>query len=69
MDVTESYSLAGITIVISNSIGLLCVLLIPIDIFLTTYKNDQIDKIAEIIKLDRNYFQVLMLSKYKIIKK
>jgi hypothetical protein len=44
------------------SVGLLCVLLIPIDIFLTTYKHEKIDKIAEIIKFDSNYFQQIMFS-------
>ena len=46
--------------------ALLCVLLIPIDIFLTTYKDEKIDKIAEMIKIDRSYFQQIMLSKISI---
>ena len=48
------------------TIGLLCVLLIPIDIFLTTYKSQNLDKLAEMIKLDRSYFEGVMLSKIKI---
>jgi hypothetical protein len=48
------------------TMALLCVLLIPIDIFLTTYKDEKIDKIAEMIKIDRSYFQQIMLSKISI---
>jgi len=61
VDQTDSYPLATFTIVVSMSIGLLCVLLIPIDIFLTTFKDEKIDKLAEMIKLDRTYFQQIML--------
>ncbi len=64
MDPTDSYPLATFTIVIGMSVGLLCVLLIPIDIFLTTYRNENIDKLAGMIQLDRSYFQTIMLSKY-----
>ncbi len=62
MDSTDNYFLASITVTLSMSVGLLCVLLIPIDIFLTTYKHEKIDKIAEIIKFDSNYFQQIMFS-------
>jgi hypothetical protein len=60
----QSPILATFTVVIGMSIGLLCVLLIPIDIFLTTYRSDRIDKLAEMIKLDRSYFQQIMLCKF-----
>jgi|LauGreDrversion4_2_1035121.scaffolds.fasta_scaffold2587898_1 hypothetical protein len=46
VDPTESYPLATLTIVISMSIGLCSVLLIPIDIFLITYKGDTVANIS-----------------------
>lgn len=46
------------------SIGLLCILLIPIDIFLITYKEKNLSNISEIIKLDIDYFQGIMLIIY-----
>jgi hypothetical protein len=46
VDPTESYPLATLTIVISMSIGLCSVLLIPIDIFLITYKGDTVANIT-----------------------
>jgi hypothetical protein len=59
VDKTESYSLAAFTVVIGMSIGLMCVLLIPIDIFLTTSDDA---KFAEIIKIDKNYLGQIMMS-------
>jgi hypothetical protein len=46
VDPTESYPLATITIVISMTIGLICILLIPIDIFLITFKGDTVSNIS-----------------------
>jgi hypothetical protein len=64
VDPTDSYPLATFTVVIGMTVGLLCVLLIPIDIFLTTTHNSQnIQKISEIIKIDKSYFQTIMYSK------
>jgi len=63
VDKTETFSLATFTVTISMSIGLLCVLLIPIDIFLVTHKEDSINSI-----LDRNYLQNVFFSKHNIFK-
>jgi len=63
VDPTDSYPLATFTVVIGMTVGLLCVLLIPIDIFLTTHNSQNIEKITEIIKIDRSYFQTVMYSK------
>jgi hypothetical protein len=60
VDKTDSYSLATITVVIAMSIGLICVLLIPIDIFMTTSKDAE--KLSGIYKVDTNYFKTIMTS-------
>ncbi len=65
VDPTDNYFLASITFTLSMSVGLLCVLLVPIDIFLTTYKHEKIDKIVEIIKFDTSFFQQIMFSNIK----
>jgi len=60
VDPTESYSLAGITVVLTMSIGLLCVLLIPIDVFLVSYKESSINN----IQINRDYLKDIMYLLY-----
>ena len=63
VDPTESYPLATITIVISMTIGLICILLIPIDIFLISYKGDTFSNIS----IDRNNLIAVIYSKKILI--
>ena len=50
VDASESYSLATITVTITMTIGLLCILLIPLDIFLINYKGITIIQDREILQ-------------------
>lgn len=63
VDPTESYPLATLTIVITMTIGLCCVLLIPIDIFLITYKGDTVANIS----IDRTNLKLVIYCKNKLI--
>ncbi len=63
VDPTESYPLATLTIVISMSIGLCSVLLIPIDIFLITYKGDTVANIS----IDRTNLNLVINCKDNFI--
>jgi LMBR1 domain-containing protein 1 len=65
VDSVDSYPLASMTVSIGMSIGLLCVLLIPIDIFLITDKAQTIEKL---IKIDITYFSTIMYSNNKLVK-
>ena len=62
-DKTESYLLATITIVLSMSLGLFCILLIPIDIFLISLKDESLANIL----IDRSNLQLIFLSNYDLI--
>ena len=57
--------MATFTVVIAMSVGLICVLLIPIDIFITTSKDVQ--KLTD-LKLDTNYFKAILLGRIILIK-
>ena len=59
VDPTESYPLATVTIVISMTIGLCCILLIPIDIFLISYKGDTFANMS----IDRSNLKAIEYSK------
>ena len=62
MDKTETFALASFTVTMSMTIGLLCVLLIPIDIFLITHKDIHEHAINSIV--DRNYLQNIFYSNH-----
>jgi hypothetical protein len=58
-DKTESYTLATATTVVSMSLGLFCILMIPIDVFLVSVKDESFTNLL----IDRRNLQNIYFGK------